>query len=95
MFDVGNRIKELRLRKGITVNALANLAGVSQSYVRDIELGNKKPTVEYLEYICDALNISLACFFEETSDNKIKDVIGTLTKQQKEKLYAFLTSMIE
>ena len=95
MFDVGNRIKELRLRKGITVNALANLAGVSQSYVRDIELGNKKPTVEYLEYICDALNISLACFFEDTSDNKIKDVIGTLNKQQKEKLYAFLTSMIE
>ena len=95
MFDVGQRIKELRLRKGITVNALANLAGVSQSYVRDIELGNKKPTVEYLEYICDALDISLARFFEDTSDNKIKDVIGALTKQQKEKLYAFLTSMIE
>ena len=72
MFDVGNRIKELRLRKGITVNALANLAGVSQSYVRDIELGNKKPTVEYLEYICDALNISLACFLRIQATTKSK-----------------------
>ena len=94
MFDVGKRIKDLRLRKGITVNALANLAGISQSYLRDIELGNKKPTVEYLEYICDALGVSLVGFFEDTSDNEIKDIINSLTKKQKERLYAFLSSMI-
>ena len=62
MFDVSERIKYFRTKKGLTVNALANRAGISQSYLRDIELGNKKPTVEYLEYICEALNISLVTF---------------------------------
>ena len=43
--NVGERIKELREKRGLTVNKLANLAGISQSYLRDVELGNKNPTV--------------------------------------------------
>ncbi|MBR1810672.1 MAG: helix-turn-helix transcriptional regulator [Clostridia bacterium] len=61
--DVGARITELRIQRGLTVNKLANLSGISQSYLRDIELGNKNPTVEYLEYICLGLNVSLPEFF--------------------------------
>ena len=57
--NVGKRIIQLREDKGISTNKLANLAGISQSYLRDIELGNKQPTVEYLSYICDALGITL------------------------------------
>ena len=58
--DVGARITELRIQRGLTVNKLANLSGISQSYLRDIELGNKNPTVEY---ICLGLNVSLPEFF--------------------------------
>ena len=95
MFDISNRIKELRTDRGLTVNALANLGGISQSFLRDIELGNKKPTVEYLEYICDALKISLSAFFEDHSDkDSLSEVIGYLTPKQKEKLAAFIKAMI-
>ena len=95
MFDVSKRIKELRTLKGITVNALANLAGISQSYLREIELGNKKPTVEYLEYICDALKISLPAFFNNSAENdEIFDAIALLNKKQKEKLAAFIKTML-
>lgn len=38
------------------------MAGISQSYLRDVELGNKNPTVEVLSYLCDALGISLLDF---------------------------------
>ena len=31
--NVGERIKELREKRGLTVNKLANLAGISQSYL--------------------------------------------------------------
>lgn len=62
--NVGERLKELREKSGYTVNRLANMAGISQSYLRDIELGNKNPTVETLSYFCDALNISLKDFFD-------------------------------
>ena len=63
--DVGKRIVELRERKNISTNKLANLAGVSQSYLRDIEMGQKNPTVEILSYICFALDISMQDFFTE------------------------------
>lgn len=46
--DIGERIIFLRTAKQYSVNKLANLAGISQSYLRDIELGNKNPTVEIL-----------------------------------------------
>ena len=40
----GQRIRELREQKNYTLNKLANHAGVSQSYLRDVELENKNPT---------------------------------------------------
>lgn len=63
--DIGDRIKQFRTARGYSVNKLATLSGVSQSYLRDIELGNKNPTVEILSVICDTLGISLSEFFNE------------------------------
>lgn len=96
--NVGERIKYFREQKSITVNKLANLAGVSQSYLREIELGNKQPTVEYLEYICWALNISLKEFFS-VDDSSVHPILATaLSKMDTEeqlKLADFLNSMIK
>lgn len=61
--DIGKRIIGIREKQNITTNKLANKAGISQSYLREIEMGGKNPTVEILSYICDALNISLKEFF--------------------------------
>lgn len=95
MFDVGERIKFFRTKRGLTVNGLANLAGISQSYLRDIELGNKTPTIEYIEYICDALKISLVTFFDinDESEPLNKKILG-LTDKQKRKLAEFLDSIV-
>lgn len=96
--NVGERIKYFREQKSITVNKLANLAGVSQSYLREIELGKKQPTVEYLEYICWALNISLKEFFS-VDDSSVHPILATaLSKMDTEeqlKLADFLNSMIK
>ncbi len=96
--NVGERIKHFREQKNITVNKLANLAGVSQSYLREIELGNKQPTVEYLEYICWALNISLKDFFA-TDESEIHPFLATavskLETDEQLKLADFLNSMIK
>lgn len=92
--DVGNRIKELRENKNITVNKLATISGVSQSYLRDIESGNKKPTVDYPEYICYGLGISLSEFFK-TDENENDDFLSTiskLTENQKSLLQQFIKS---
>lgn len=98
--DVGQRIKHFRTTKKYSVNKLANLAGISQSYLREIELGNKKPTVEILSYICEALNISLCEFFDDTkifnfTNDPLFERIYQLNSKQRESLTVFLDSMIE
>ena len=95
---LAGRIKELREAKGYTINKLASQAGISQSFLRDIELGNKKPTVETLSYICDALDISLKDFFDDSSKSKLEDdnllqQIYRLTPQQRQALCQFLEKL--
>lgn len=98
--ELNTRITFFRNQKGITVNKLANLAGISQSYLRDIELGNKKPTVEVLEFICDALGITLKEFFDDDTMNNLKSndllqQIYRLTPKQRQLLTNFLKSLEE
>lgn len=66
---VGERITELRKKKNFTINHLADLAGLSQTHLRDIERGSKKPTIPTLEYITEALEISLHDFFSYTAED--------------------------
>lgn len=94
--DVGIRIKELREKRGITVNKLANLAGISQSYLRDVELGNKNPTVETLSYFCDALGVSLAEFFSEEECGVspfLMSAVSKLSEEQQLYLAEFIKTL--
>ncbi len=96
--DVGNRIRQLREAKHYTVNGLANRAGVSQSYLRDLELNHKNPTVETLSAICWALDISLKDFFTEDldcslSNNPVLKAVYRLSREQQAALLTFLQSL--
>ena len=98
--EVGKRITYLRTAKNYSVNKLANLSGISQSYLRDIELGNKNPTVEILSILCNALEISLQDFFNENECDSIsKDPlmykIYQLNSVQRTALMKFLDTMIK
>lgn len=97
--NIAERIKYFRTAKNYSVNKLANKAGISQSYLRDIELGNKNPTVEILSYICEALDISLQIFFSDTQNNELLDdsltkKIYQLTPKQRMALRDFLDTII-
>ena len=91
--QVGKRITDLRTAQGLSTNRLAHMAGISQSYLRDVEHGVKNPTVETLSFICDALHISLQGFFTEKDsaiDPLLSDVIASLTPSEQQALAAFL-----
>ena len=96
-YPVGARLRFFREQKQISTNKLANLAGISQSYVRDIELGNKNPTIEVLFQLCQTLGISLKDFFDDESLNLTNDPliqrIYQLNTSQKESLLAFLNTI--
>lgn len=95
--NIGERIAHFRIARGLTVNKLANLSGISQSYLRDIELGkNNNPTVEILDCLCATLGISLKDFFDIDSqfmDEPLMKEVCKLSVSQRENLYAFLKSM--
>ena len=91
--EVGERIRHFREQKHMNKNELANLAGVSPTYVYQLEKGEKSPTVEYLGYLCDALGITLCDFFSQNKENDY-DRIHALSLEQKQHLNAFLNSLL-
>lgn len=98
---VGKRITELRELKGITINRLADKAAMSQTHLRDIEKGIKKPTVPTLEKICEELEISLHDFFSYTDNQDFlnKDPFLAkyykLTPEQKNAFSMLIDSIIQ
>ena len=96
--DIAARLKFLREQKGYTVNKLANLAGISQSYLRSIELGTKNPTVELLSNLCWALDLSLRDFFDDATlsclrEDELFQQIYRLNDIQRERLLGFLKTL--
>lgn len=91
--NIGERIKDLRLKSGYSQNALAEWSGVSQTHLRRVELGQADITVGHLQLICDALNISLKDFFAIDSDDEMSSVIARLTPKQKQALVAFIKTL--
>ena len=96
-YPVGDRLRFFREQKHISTNKLANLTGISQSYVREIELGNKNPTIEIIFHLCRALDISLKDFFDDENNLLSNDPLITriyrLNTAQREALLTFLNTI--
>lgn len=92
--DVSKRLIELREQCGYTQNGLAERAGVSQSHLRRVELGQADITVGHLELLCDAMSISLKDFFNESvSEDEVAVAVSKLSPKQKQLLLAFLKGL--
>ena len=92
--EVGEKIKKLREARKMSQNALANEAGVSPTYIYQLERGEKSPTIEYLDYICWGLGITIEEFFRtDALSNPMNDKISNLTPEQKMLLNQFLNSL--
>lgn len=92
--DVSKRIITLRERCGLTQNGLAERAGVSQTHLRRVELGQADITVGHLQLLCDAMNISLNDFFSEDADSdELGAAFSNLSQIQKMRLIDFLKSL--
>ena len=98
--EIGRRIAELRETAGWTTNRLANLCGLSQSFLRSVELGEKGISVVNLQLICDTLHISLRDFFDipsdqDTEQDRLLRQITKHTEEQKLALIGFLETMVK
>ena len=92
--DVSKRIIHLREKCGLTQNGLAERAGVSQTHLRRVELGQADITIGHLQLLCDAMSISMQEFFEEESESdEIAAAFAKLSPKQKTLLLTFLESL--
>ena len=94
--SIGARIAHLREAKGLTTNRLANNCGLSQSFLRSVELGEKGITVENLALVCEALKDFFDAPSEQTpiiETEELKSIIERLNTQQKSALAAFLRTI--
>ena len=58
-------IYETRIKKGLSLEALAKISGVSRSQINNIENGRQSPTLHSLELIAHGLNCKIKDLFEE------------------------------
>lgn len=56
---VGNRIRELRKAKKLTLLEISREAGISIAYLSDIERGNRHGSDTVLEKIAEVLGVTL------------------------------------
>ncbi len=61
--DVGNRLRELRQERNLSMRAVARASGLSTNALSMIERGKASPSVSTLFKISDALNLPITTFF--------------------------------
>lgn len=60
----GQKVREVRKSKGLSQEALADIAGVDRSYMGHIERGEKNITLTKIYQIAEALNIDASELLE-------------------------------
>ena len=97
MRNVGEHIADLREKRGFSINALAERAGISQSHLTNIENSKRNPTVAVLTEICSALDISMEEFFQDSGEDLFTSSIAAeakrLTYEQRVQLLHFLKTL--
>lgn len=60
---VGKRIKELRNKLGISQEELAFRSEIHRTYIASLEVGKRNVSIETLEKVVNALEVSMSEFF--------------------------------
>lgn len=66
--DIGLKIKSYRKQSGFTQEELAKKAFISRSYLADVERNRYNPSLETLDKIISALNITKLEFYKDETD---------------------------
>jgi len=73
---IGERLKQIRMGKGLTQKAFAELLGTSSGYISEIEQGKKMPGSEFLISLKRELGVSLDWFLAGEGGTQALIVVG-------------------
>lgn len=69
--EIGNRIKEVRMQKGLTQEELADRAELTKGFISQVERDLTSPSIATLGDILQCLGVTPAEFFTEEKDEQI------------------------
>ena len=92
-------LRKYRRFRGISQMTLADLCETSTSYIGQIEIGNRFPSLELIEKIANALQIRPHLLFfiesdEDTLGQPLQDQADIMTEAAKDELIKRLTDAI-
>lgn len=98
---IGKRIRNYRKQLGISQEKLGELSGCHPTYIGQVERGEKNATLESIEKISSALNVSLSKLFEmlgEEDDTlniplQCYNFFSCKSKLEQEQLYKMLIEL--
>ncbi|MGG7143583.1 helix-turn-helix domain-containing protein [Clostridium nigeriense] len=76
------RLKSIRVDKGITTYELADLTGIPQSTISKMENGKRKIETDSLQLLAKALNVPISTFFDDDNSE-----LNTATKSESEEKF--------
>ena len=98
---IGQRIRNYRTQKGLSQEKLAELAACHPTYIGQLERGEKNATLESVEKIASAMDISLSELFDKLgksgSNNiaaKCYDLVASKNEAEQKQLYKMLQEMV-
>lgn len=69
----GKKIKDYREKNQLTQFELAEIIGISQNFLGDIERGKKLPSISKLILLSNTLKVSLDTLFSDSLDNVVSE----------------------
>ncbi len=97
---LGLKIKELRKRKGLTQEELAELIQMEQNSISVMESGRNFPTLGTLEKIATVLDVNLPDFFNydyiediDVIKASTEDIISKMDDNQLRQLFKYVKSI--
>ena len=98
---IGARIKEIRIKRGITQDQLSEQMEINPKYLSSIERGKENPTLNTLIKICQSLDVELDQIFRfveiEDPDTRKSLIMSLLDEASDEELklaYKILSAII-
>lgn len=74
-FKIGEKLRELRKERGLTLQDVAKATGFSASLISLIESENVSPPIATLAKIASVLNVNMGYFFGESEDKSKIEIV--------------------
>jgi XRE family transcriptional regulator of biofilm formation len=71
--SIGERIRDFRMKRGLSLTELASRAGVAKSYVSSVERGLQlNPSIQFLHKVSTVLGVNVETLINENTDSDEK-----------------------